>query len=169
MAAGPALFAGPSPSPSCVVGAGCWPPLFCFFFPGKTGTANPSCLQVGAGPAALRLGRAELAWLRVVTGLVPVAAVGAGPALAACVWREGKWEPPLPALPHPTGHQLGSLQGPFLGWHLCVSALLCLREAACAISTLFSHLQIGSPNGSLGVWATWSLPCGGRNHRADQK
>lgn len=82
--------------------------------PGKMGTANPSYLQVGAGPAALRLGRAELAWRGVVTGLVPVAAVGAGPALAACGWREGKWEP-LPTLPHPTRASAGLSPGPLPG------------------------------------------------------
>lgn len=74
--------------------AACLPCAFSFL--GKWGQQTPVAYMSGAGPAALRLGRAELAWLGVVTGLVPVAAVGAGPPVAG-----GKGSGSLLCLPCP--------------------------------------------------------------------
>lgn len=73
----------------------------------------------GAGPDALRLGRAEWAWLGVVMFWFLWAPGLAG---KACGWREGKWEPPLPTLPHPTRVSAGLFPGSFLGLNWCVSS-----------------------------------------------
>ena len=145
--AGPALFAGLVLSPSTV------PPLAVWSGPGllplvaswlfsstvKRGQQTPAAWRSGAGPAALRLGRAELAWLRVVTGSGSCGRCGgrAG-SQPACSWQEGKWEPPLPALPHPTRVSAGLFPGPLPGLaSVCLSPSLSLGSCLCYFSFVF--------------------------------
>lgn len=95
-----------------------------------------------------------------------MAAVGAGPARAVCGWQEGKWEPPLPTLPHPTRVSVGLFPGPLPGLGARVSALSsgsrwCYFNFICfPVSSLVPKVVLwvsGTPGASLAEEVTTEL------------